>query len=176
MAVIFKWRQPKEAAEREWKELAAQLRQLARVWVKWTLIIFPPFLYVIYRISPDTTLRVAKGLFMAEFGFPALFYLQMRVNELFGGRYEIGEKGLYARTSGSSSEFIRWRDIEAFCVLNDSNLPCLRVLEFKANRYKKWRKWNFDSATVDEMALISFLDRHLPGKRQGTGELSRPPG
>jgi hypothetical protein len=161
MAVIAKWTMPKSAAEWEQQEARKALRKMLRTYVKWFIVLGGAAAYIVYRFYRDEFGRVLAAISAAAALFPA--HLASSVVRLAktGRTYSISDGGLRERARG---QLWRWDRIEAYRFSDHPGVPGIRCLEFKIRHHRKWRRWPFDTALMEEAVLRAILAEYLPGR------------
>lgn len=68
------WEKPAVVTEWEWRnEFMPQIKDLFRLWVKWSILLGIPTLAAIYFVAPDMLLRVALVVVAQAAIYPAFF-------------------------------------------------------------------------------------------------------
>jgi len=73
----------------------------------------------------------------------------------------ISSEGLRAGSS-SQDRTIGWSEVAEYQIVDHPKIAGLRSLEFKDNRFDRWRKWTFDPAEVDEQRIVTLMNANVP--------------
>jgi len=161
MAVIAKWTMPKSVTEWEQKEAQKALRQLLRAYVKWFVIIGGAAAYIVYRFYRDELSRLlaAMSALAAVLPFHAVASVLRFAKR--GRTFSISDRGLSDHARGG---LCPWDRIEAYLFTDHPGVQGMRCLEFRIRHRRRWRRWPFDPALMEEAVLRAILAEHLPGR------------
>ena len=98
--VYLAWEKPATVTEWEWRnEGVPQIKDLYRIWVKWSIILGIPTLITIYVLAPELLIGETLVIVALAVVFPAILGCRMRVAEKQGCRYRLTGKGLHWRSA-----------------------------------------------------------------------------
>lgn len=161
MAVIAKWTMPKSVTEWEQKEAQKAFGKMLRAYVKWFVILGGAAAYIVYRFYREELSRLLAA--MSAFAAFVPLHSATSVLALRKTRrtFSISDRGLSEHARGG---LCAWDRIEAYLFADHPGVQGMRCLEFRIRHRRRWRRWPFDPALMEEAVLRAILSEHLPGR------------
>ena len=160
MPVVVGWTEPAQATEWELRRKTAEFKKALKTFLKWTIPLAVIGIYIVYRFAYrylDRAIDVLVVWVVVE-GFMHLVAPRLRFSRS-PEQYAVEPRGL------RGGQFrCRWRSVRVYRIVDHPELYGIRCLEFMAGPLKRWNRWSFDPAELDEARLRAVLYDYVPGK------------
>ena len=161
MAASLEWTEP--IAVRLWRwqtQELPQIRELFRLFCKWSVLLGIPALIAISRLLPSDLPQAIIGFLSLAILHPVAIAVQVWAVKKERVRYSVEGNGL--RRRGSGAVLYHWKNIESYRIAEHPHVSGMGVLELKIRWYRRVRQWSFHPSQISEQELVRALQKHLP--------------
>ena len=165
--LLYRWTRPEAVGDHLHGIEMPDTRKAVWYPIRWGIPVAVLVACAAYFIQP----MLAVVALIAVMGFAVMLSAWLWFLTLYprpgNARYELTSAGIRIVTAGAYT-FRRWQHFEQYRIYEFSEAPGIRVIELKSHLpyIPTTSRLFYDPKAVDEPALLSILDQHLPGKRR----------